>query len=64
VVTITSALANFMPRANLGFFTIRGVVCFTNDKLALLILSALRFLRETFGKTGGPLIARLLQHNP
>lgn len=53
-----------MPGANLGFFTIRGAVCFTNDKLALLFLSALRFLRETFGETSGPLIAHLLQHNP
>jgi 1,4-alpha-glucan branching enzyme len=32
--------------------------------LALLFLSALRFLRDTFGETGGPLIAHLLQRNP
>jgi len=63
-MTITPALANFMPRAKLGFFIIHGAVCFTNDKLTPIFLSALRFFRETLGKTGGPLLAPLLQHNP
>jgi hypothetical protein len=52
-----------MPTAKLGFFIIHGAVCFTNDKLTPIFLSALRFFRETLGKTSGPLLAPLLQHN-
>jgi hypothetical protein len=59
-----SSFGKFYAGSKPGLFTIHGAVCFTTDNLALLFLSALRFLRDTFGETSGPLIAHLLQRNP